>query len=73
MLVQTKRTKPPTFQPFAMTINVETEQEFLDLSALFSYYQTIPREACAIYDERYKRMEDICMKIHDALDNEDQY
>ena len=36
-------------------------------------YGQIPSVACHVFDERYQRMQTICIKINDALDNEDQY
>ena len=73
MQVETKRLKPTAFQPFTLTLTIETREQFTDLSSLFSYYQTIPGVACSVFNERYQRMQDLLMKINDALDNEDQY
>ncbi len=73
MLVQTKRTQPIAFQPFTLTLTVETRQEFIDLYELFSYYQTLPNEVCGIFNEKHKRMQELLVKIHDALDDADQY
>jgi hypothetical protein len=73
MQVITKRIQPKVFQPFSLTITVETAEEYRDMSSLFSYYGQIPSVACHVFDERYQRMQTICIKINDALDNEDQY
>ena len=72
MQVTTKRLQPITFQPFTLTITVETREEYNDISSLFSYYGQIPSVACHVFDERYKRMEAICIKINDELDAEGQ-
>ena len=72
MQVTTKLLKPTTFQPFSMTITFETAEEFRDMSVLFSYYGQIPSVACHVFDERYQRMQAICIKINDELDALDQ-
>jgi len=72
MLVTTKLLKPNTFQPFSMTLTFETQEEFRDMSVLFSYYGQIPSVACQVFDERYQRMQEICVKISDALDEVEQ-
>jgi hypothetical protein len=73
MIVSIKRIQPVAFQPFTLTLTVETRQEFIDLSELFSYYQTLPNEVCGVFNEKHKRMQELLVRIHDALDNEDQY
>jgi len=72
MIVTTKLLKPTTFQPFSMTLTFETQEEFRDMSVLFSYYGQIPSVACHVFDEKYKRMQEICVKISDALEEVDQ-
>jgi hypothetical protein len=72
MIVTTKRLQPTTFMPFTLTITIESREEYNDMSSLFSYYGQIPSVACQVFDERYKRMEAICIQINDELDAEGQ-
>jgi len=72
MIVETKRLKPIAFQPFEITISVMNKEEYIALSNLFSYYQTIPSVVYSEFNEKYKNMQDLCMQINDALDEENQ-
>jgi hypothetical protein len=67
-----RHTKLP-FQPFELTISVDTQQEFYDMMSLFSYYTNIADVTNTKNPEVHKRMTEICMHIYDALVQEDQY
>jgi len=69
----TRRTKPIVFQPFELTLLVETQEEFNDLLCLFSYYTNIADVTNTSSPEVHNRMTLACMSIYDALQQEDQY
>jgi len=69
----TRRHTPMPFQPFELTISVDTQQEFYDMMSLFSYYPNIPDVTNTNNPEVHNRMSLICMSIYDALVEEDQY
>jgi len=69
----TRRTKPIVFQPFELTLLIETQEEFNDLLCLFSYYTNLADITNTSSPEVHNRMTLACMSIYDALVNEDQY
>jgi len=69
----TRRTKPIVFQPFELTLSIDTQEEYNDMLSLFSYYTNIPDITNTSSPEVHKRMTLACMYIYDALVNEDQY
>lgn len=74
MKVYTRQTEGKTFRPFAMTINIESEQEFIDMFSLFSYYSEIPDvigKQSIEFKERHNRMTTICRSIYDALSEQE--
>lgn len=69
----TKRHKPIAFQPFELTMSVDTQEQFFDMISLFSFYTNIADVTNVTNPDVHKRMTHICMSIHDALEAEDQY
>ncbi len=69
----TRRLKPIAFQPFELTISVDTQEQFYDMMSLFSFYPSIPDVTNVSNPEVHKRMTLICMSIYNALEAEDQY
>jgi len=69
----TRRTSKTAFQPFELTISVETQEQFFDMMSLFSFYTNIADVTHTTNPEVHKRMTLICMSIYDALEAEDQY
>ena len=74
MRIYSKPTEKPVFRPFALTIHIETEEEFIDMYSLFSFYTNIPdvlNSNSIDFKERHSRMQKLCMHIYDALEEQD--
>jgi len=69
----TRRHKPIAFQPFELTMSIETQEQFYDMMSLFSFYTNLADVTNTSNPDVHKRMTHICMSIYDALEAEDQY
>jgi hypothetical protein len=69
----TRRIKPIVFQPFELTLSIETQEEYNDMLTLFSYYTNLADIVDTSNSEVHNRMTHLCMNIYDALQSEDQY
>jgi len=69
----TRRNTPVAFQPFELTVSIDTQEQFYDMMSLFSFYTNIADITHTTNPEVHKRMTLICMSIYDALEAEDQY
>jgi len=69
----TRRTTKTPFQPFELTVSVETQEQFYDIMSLFSFYTNLADVTNTSNPDVHKRMTHICMSIYDALEAEDQY
>jgi len=69
----TRRIKPAIFQPFELTLSINTQEEFNDMLSLFSYYTNLADVTNTSSPAVHDRMTLLCMNIYDALVNEDQY
>jgi hypothetical protein len=72
MIVNAKPLNKPVFNPYTITITVETQQEHNDMFNMFSYYGTLPNEVTT-HPEVHQRLEVIARSIYDIVDMQEQY
>jgi len=71
MKILSKPVGKPSFQPFTIEITIESQQEYNDMFALFSYYGTIPDEVTSNADT-HNRMHVILREIYDRIEEANQ-
>jgi hypothetical protein len=72
MIIKSNPLNKPAFNPYTITITVETQQEHNDMFNMFSYYQTLPDEVTS-HPEVHQRLQTIARMIYDTVDAQEQY
>jgi hypothetical protein len=72
MIITAKPLNKPVFNPYTITITVETQQEHNDMFSMFSYYGSLPNEVTDNPDV-HARMVNITRYIYDIIDAQEQY
>jgi hypothetical protein len=72
MKITTNPVSKRVFNPYTITITVETQQEHNDMYSMFSYYPTLPNEVTD-NPETHRRLQEINRMIYDIVDAQDQY
>jgi len=72
MQITAKTLNKPVFNPYVITITVETQQEHNDMFNMFSYYGTLPNEVTK-HPDVHQRLEAIARTIYDIVEAQEQY
>jgi hypothetical protein len=71
MQITAKPLNKRVFNPYTITITIETDQEHYDMFSMFSYYGTLPNEVTT-HPEIHKRLVDIARNIYDIIEAQEQ-